>query len=149
MKTIFNEEHYREMTYRIQSIKPDSVRQWGSMTAAQMFAHCTVSVLVPAGKEPVKIMFLAKIAGGLFKKIILAKNDFRKNAPTAPNYKIDDSRDFNKERDRLLAVLEDFQKTGASVCSKYQHPLAGKMTADEWGRLVYKHIDHHLQQFSA
>jgi hypothetical protein len=27
------------------------------------------------------------------------------------------------------------------------HPMFGKMTADQWGRSMWKHLDHHLRQF--
>ncbi len=27
------------------------------------------------------------------------------------------------------------------------HPLFGKLTPEQWGKSIYKHLDHHLQQF--
>ena len=29
------------------------------------------------------------------------------------------------------------------------HGLFGRLDGDQWGSLVYKHLDHHLQQFGA
>ena len=29
------------------------------------------------------------------------------------------------------------------------HAFFGKLTGEEWGRLMHKHIDHHLRQFGA
>ncbi|WP_424351099.1 DUF1569 domain-containing protein [Lutimonas sp.] len=27
------------------------------------------------------------------------------------------------------------------------HPFFGELNREEWARLVYKHLDHHLKQF--
>ena len=27
------------------------------------------------------------------------------------------------------------------------HPMFGKFTMEQWGKMEYKHLDHHLRQF--
>jgi Protein of unknown function (DUF1569) len=34
-------------------------------------------------------------------------------------------------------------------CTTHPHSFFGRMTADEWAILMYKHLDHHLRQFGA
>ena len=55
--------------------------------------------------------------------------------------------DFAAERKRLSAVVERFATAGPSACTTHPHTFFGHLTADEWARLMYKHIDHHLKQF--
>ncbi|MCB0510451.1 MAG: DUF1569 domain-containing protein [Bacteroidetes bacterium] len=45
----------------------------------------------------------------------------------------------------LLAYLEKVQQAD----QLHAHPFFGNLSKADWQRLIYKHIDHHLQQFSA
>jgi hypothetical protein len=38
---------------------------------------------------------------------------------------------------------------GRSAADWGPHPMFGKMTAAEWGKLLHIHIDYHLKQFAA
>jgi len=44
-------------------------------------------------------------------------------------------------------LVDRFASAGKAGCTTHPHTFFGRMTADEWGILMYKHIDHHLQQF--
>ena len=33
------------------------------------------------------------------------------------------------------------------VVTQDPHPFFGRMTGEEWDRLLWKHLDHHLRQF--
>ena len=44
-------------------------------------------------------------------------------------------------------MIEQFFNTDKSELVSRPHPFFGKMTAEEWGMLGYKHLDHHLKQF--
>lgn len=55
--------------------------------------------------------------------------------------------DFSGDKATLLKIIDRFlsqAETGSMV-----HPLFGPMSAAEWGRWGYRHIDHHLRQFGA
>ena len=41
------------------------------------------------------------------------------------------------------------QITVYDAAGKATHSFFGKLSGAEWGELMYKHIDHHLQQFGA
>lgn len=43
MKNIFTPEVTKEIKERINNLTPQSERQWGKMTVAQMMAHCSVT----------------------------------------------------------------------------------------------------------
>jgi hypothetical protein len=36
---------------------------------------------------------------------------------------------------------------GPAKAAEQTHAFFGKLSGREWGELMYKHIDHHLQQF--
>ena len=73
---------------------------------------------------------------------------FPKGAPTAPELLAGQPGDFEADRARLRALLEQFG-TGPEEGPGPAHPLFGPLSRKEWGVLVYKHTDHHLRQFSA
>ena len=149
MKSLFDAAVANQVKTRLENLEPQSQRHWGKMTAAQMLAHCSVSMqwalgeVVPdRGALPVRLM------GRLVKPMVLRNEDpLRKNSPTAKSLIISDERDLNRERTRLSGLIDQFAAGGAAVCTKHPHSFFGKMTPEEWARLMYKHLDHHLRQF--
>jgi hypothetical protein len=52
--------------------------------------------------------------------------------------------------DRELASLERYIDTVAGAADRRdwpEHPAFGKLSRGAWGRLGYRHVDHHLRQF--
>ena len=72
---------------------------------------------------------------------------WKQNLPTAPDFVIKDQRDFSTEKLRLLNMMEEFHEAGPEGIGRYPHPMFGNFTKDQWGKAMYKHVDHHLQQF--
>ena len=60
-----------------------------------------------------------------------------------------DDRDLAREKDRLTAIIDRFAAGGPAVCTPQPHAFFGKLTPQEWAILMYKHLDHHLRQFSS
>lgn len=150
MKSILSLAEYKEIRSRIENLKLDSERQWGKMDIAQMIAHCNVPIEQGTGKAPFKdeSNFLSKT---LIRWVVLnkiKKGNFGKNLPTTKNFTITDERDFNKEKQRLLENIEDFYTKGNQGVLN-RHPAFGVFTNEQWGSLMYVHLDHHLKQFSA
>ena len=54
---------------------------------------------------------------------------------------------FDKEKERLLKALDLFHSMDKEIAQSLKHPLFGKMTLEEKGWAMYKHLDHHLEQF--
>jgi hypothetical protein len=44
--------------------------------------------------------------------------------------------------------VRTFQQRGPTALAP-EHPFFGPLTATEWDRLQWKHLDHHLRQFGA
>jgi len=56
-------------------------------------------------------------------------------------------------RDGKISTRRTYQIASPSVAQaaprKKRIAFFGKLTGEEWGELMYKHIDHHLRQFDA
>ncbi|MBC7523286.1 MAG: DUF1569 domain-containing protein [Flavobacterium sp.] len=73
--------------------------------------------------------------------------NFKKNLPTAKEFKITFELDFEKEKANLKAKIYELGQKGEDVIKVKTHPFFGKMSPSEWGVLFYKHLDHHFKQF--
>lgn len=147
MKTFFDTTDREELLQRLQKLNPQSKPVWGKMNTAQMLAHCTVGMQAPLGEIVVKKTF-ASLIGWMFKKSLLGDKPFPKNSPTAAEFLVANERDYEAETKRFLDTFHKLAR-GSAVIVCHQHAFFGKVTDEEWGRLMYKHIDHHLQQFGA
>ena len=150
MKNLFNRDDAQEIRQRIDALRADSPRQWGKMAPAQMAAHCAAALEMAVGDTKPPRMFIGRILGPIAKRATIYKEKpLPRNTPTSPTLLISDSREFEKERARLRYVFERFVTGGASGVTNHPHDFFGRLTPDEWSVLMYKHLDHHLRQFSA
>ena len=51
MKNLFDATVANQIKARLGKLEPQSERRWGKMTAAQMLAHCSVSMQWAVGEE--------------------------------------------------------------------------------------------------
>ena len=149
MNSIFAPETITAIKTRINKLTPDSQRQWGTMDVAQMMAHCSVAIGSALSDEPGKMVLMGRIFGKLAKNSIVSPKPFKQSLPTAKNFVISDSRNFEKEKAQLLTALDQLVAKGATGVEGKVHPFFGKMDAGEWSNLMNKHLDHHLKQFGA
>jgi hypothetical protein len=148
MKNLFDPDAVTEIKRRLGSLESRSGRLWGTMNPAQMLAHCTASMETALGDQTPRRMFIGRLVGGFVKRLALADDKpFRQNSPTAPEFVVADERDFQTERQRLGDIIDRFVAAGPAGCTTEPHTFFGPMTPEEWGVLMYKHLDHHLRQF--
>ena len=147
MRHLFDPVDADEMKTRILQISPGAVKQWGKMEVAQMLAHCGNGLEMAIGIIKPKRIFIGRLIGGLLKSKYTDEKPFDKGSPTSVELRITDSRDFNGEKERLLALLKRFSEEKKSTT--HPHPFFGDLRPDEWSRGMYKHLDHHLRQFGA
>ena len=148
-KNLFDPAVVNEVKARLGELGPRSERGWGKMSAAQMLAHCSVSMQWAVGEVvPDKGPLPARVLGRLIKPLALRNDEpMRKNSPTAKSLLVTGERDLGTERERLSGLIERFAAGGAAGCTRNPHSFFGKMTPEEWAILMYKHLDHHLRQF--
>ena len=147
MKTLFDANDRQALLARIARLQAETAPLWGKMNAAQAVRHCGLALSMATGDAPSTQSFLGKIITPFIRKSVLGEKPFSRNSPTDPKLKVADDRDLASERDRLAELIARFVERGPAEAGKATHSFFGKLSGDEWGCLMYKHIDHHLQQF--
>ena len=149
MKNLFDSTIVTQVKTRLALLEPQSERQWGTMSAAQMVAHCSVSMQWAVGEVvPEKAALPGRILGRVVKPMVFRNDDpMRRNSPTVKSLLVTDARDLDKERTALLSLIDRFAAGGPAGCTRSPHSFFGTMTPEEWAILMYKHLDHHLRQF--
>ncbi|HEY3296064.1 MAG TPA: DUF1569 domain-containing protein [bacterium] len=147
MKTIFNDSDFAALEKRVQTLGPVAPRQWGKMDVGQMLAHVNRAIDLSMGNisAPSESTWLLRV---LIKRWAVGSLPIMKSSPTSDTMRMTDPKDFQIEKQKLLENLRAAKARGlAGTWSP--HVAFGPLTADEWGRLHHKHLDHHLRQFAA
>lgn len=137
-----------EFRQRLQDIKADSKRAWGSMDVAQMLHHISLSIGGALGYFKLfnESYWLSRT---LFKWILV---DFFPSQPKGLriplNFIIAPGQifDFDQEKQLLQDILEKALLTPTEEWGP--HPLFGKLNRRQWGKLIQIHLDFHLKQFN-
>lgn len=144
MKSLLEKEGYEDIKKRLDALTEASARQWGKMTQGQMLHHCQFPLAIAIENKESKPQF--NILARLFKKSMYNDKPWRKNLPTAPQLKITDDRDFQKEKQKLDSLIDQFYELRNREHWN-PHPMFGTFTKEQWGMMEYKHLDHHFRQF--
>jgi len=148
MKNMFEAVCVEEIKGRLEQLKPDSKRLWGTMNAAQAVAHCSAGIEMATGDICPPRALIGRLLGPMIKTKALANDEpMRKNSPTAKELIVPGERDLETERKRLAGLIDHFYATGPQACTAHPHAFFGPLLPDEWAILMYKHLDHHLRQF--
>jgi hypothetical protein len=142
MNNLYDGHVKAEVMVRINSLRRDSERQWGTMDVAQMLAHCAAQLQFALGENTSKLQYNAPIRW-MIRQTIGFRIPWPKNLPTAPEMTITDPRDLDIEKAKLIDTINRFYEMHVW----HPHPIFGEMTKMEWGLIAYKHLDHHLRQF--
>jgi len=145
--SLYDREARAVMVRRIQALNEHSSRQWGKMTPAPLLAHCRVGLEVALGETRPKRALLGLFMGWFAKRVALGNKPLPKNLPTGPEFLIRTPRAFEVEQRALLDALERFGARPAHI-GQHPHPFFGTLTAHEHDRLQWRHLDHHLSQFT-
>ena len=145
--SIFDAADRARLLERLAALRPEGQRLWGKMDPAQMLAHCAVAIELPLGNPARRQLLIGKLFSPLVRRKYLGDAPFPKSSPTDPAFLVADPRNFESERARLVSVLARFVERGPEAASGTVHTFFGRMSGAEWGRLIYKHLDHHLRQF--
>jgi hypothetical protein len=149
MQTLFNLADVESILARIEALKPDSPRRWGKMNPAQALAHLAIAMDGACDTAAQKQFLIGRLLAPFILGTALGEKPFSKGSPTDPTYVVPDARDFAKEKARLLEGIDRFVRRGSAQPSYPVHPFFGRLSGEQWGRLTWKHLDHHLRQFGA
>lgn len=150
LPNIFTKEVAEQVINRINQLQNNSQPLWGKMNVAQMLAHCCVTYeMIYTNKHPKPNFLIGFMLKKFAKKYVVSDKPFSKNSKTAPAFIINDEREFENEKNRLVDYIRQTQVLGEyAFDGKLSHSF-GELNANEWNNMFYKHLDHHLNQFGA
>jgi hypothetical protein len=146
MNTIFDKPTRDELIKRINTFDKNSTAQWGKMNIYQMLKHCTIWEEMLLGKRQYRQSFIGRLFGKMALKDILKDKPLKPNLPTVPSFKIRGNGDVDAAKAEWIGLIGEH---ALRKNSGFVHPFFGKLTAEQAGRMAYKHIDHHLRQFNS
>lgn len=147
MKSLFDENAFAEINSRLENLTPETQRQWGKMDVAQMLKHTTFPLEIVLGKKQVKKPnFVLRLILSSFKKSMYNDKPWKQGLQTGKELVVSSPQDFQKEKESLKKLVNEFYEKGASY-NWADHPMFGKFTSEQWGKMQYKHLDHHFRQF--
>ncbi len=148
MENIFKADTTQKLISRINGLTPDSKAKWGLMTVSQMLAHCSVTYELVYDNKHAKPNFFLKLFLKIFvKNAVTSEKAYKESLQTAPYFMVVDDRDFEKEKNRLVAFLNKTCEHGESFFNGKESHSFGALNSTEWNNMFYKHLDHHLKQF--
>lgn len=149
MKSMFVTHDHSEIVSRINHLTADSKPTWGVMTVGQMLRHCQFPIKTALKKDPPKEKpnFFTQLVFKFFKKSMYDDKPWKQNLPTPKVFRVTDERNFETEKNELLTLVNALYDDRKRI-ERPHHPSFGHFTYDQWGQMQYKHLDHHLRQFS-
>ena len=148
LPNIYEQETTNTILGRLEKLTPQTAPQWGKMNASQMLAHLNVAYDMDNGKIETKTPALVKFMLKLFlKPSLVNEKPYKSNSRTAPAFIISSERDFEIEKQKLIANTKETHAKGRAFYEGRESSSVGKLTAIEWNNMYYKHLDHHFTQF--
>lgn len=147
MPSLFQQQDLQEIINRIQKLRTDSKAEWGKMDVNKMLRHCQAPLMVALGELKLKQGLIGLLFGKMAKKSLLKPEPFKRDLPTASEFKVGDiTLEFENEKLNLISFVKRFGEAGPQK-DRGKHPFFGAMNENEWDQLQWKHLDHHLRQF--
>jgi len=131
---------------RVESLKPDSTRQWGKMSVSQMLWHVNEAMEGALGRVEVPPERVIPLPLALTKFIVI-NMPWPKGARTLKRWMPGNDRyDFATERGRCVQLIQEIAAKPLEDAWP-DSPSLGRMSGRDVSRLHAKHLNHHLTQF--
>lgn len=152
MKTLSRPSDKAETLARLRSLRPDSARRWGRMSAHEMLCHMADWSRMVLGLKPVAVSsgplqrtalkwYVLYVPLRWPHGILTSVELDQEQGGTRPG-------DFAADLAQVESLLESVTAPNRSL-DRPPHPVFGPLSDAEWLRLAYLHTDHHLRQFGA
>jgi hypothetical protein len=150
MKTLARQRDKAEILGRLRTIRPESARRWGRMSAHQMVCHLADSFRMALGKP-------MEETGGLYQRTVVKWIALYSPLPWPPGLVTSPEIDQEGAGTRPVGFAEDVAQieellervTAPTRALAQRHPVFGSMSDAAWLRWGYLHTSHHLRQFGA
>lgn len=117
------------------------------MSPDQMLWHCAEAMEVALGKKPYgEMMKVPPLPKAALRFLLLRLPWPKGKLDTAPQFVAHDNYNFDAERARVLALIDEIAAREPGSLAQ-PHPVLGEQTMAYQARLQAKHLNHHLTQF--
>jgi hypothetical protein len=147
MQSLFDSTAQQDIFNRLDKLSETTQPNWGKMSVGQMLKHCQMPLNIANGTYQMKEKagFLKKLMFSMMKPLLYNDKPWKQNLPTPKEFMVTTPQDFSKEKETLTNIINEF--TSKKNANFPPHPFFGKFTNEQWGKMQYKHLDHHLKQF--
>ncbi|HEY3296645.1 MAG TPA: DinB family protein [bacterium] len=145
MNSLFDDTVRAQIRERLEKLTPQHKAQWGKFVPATMLTHLIDTFEVAFAERPVTVKkgFLNSALGRWM--VIDSPMPWPKGSPTAPEYLESKPGEFVRDKQRVLAYVDRFAKGRGQQWGR--SPGFGDLTPEQWSRLNFRHLNHHLIQF--
>ena len=148
MPSLFEPNDVRSIHQRVDRLASNSARQWGKMTAPEMLCHITDGLRIPLGEIPASSKGWNPFRLKPLRWLLVFVLPWPKGkVPTTPDFQQAKPTSWDSDRAAFHAALDRFAARGEQGERFRAHPTFGNLANEEWARLAYRHVDHHLTQF--
>jgi hypothetical protein len=148
-ETINSEQDYSKILLRIKGLTENNTAIWGKMNLSQMIEHCSIQLKLALGDLPeqkLESSFLYKTLLGRWLSLYIVPWPKGFETPSIMNMETNNLPVpvFEEGRKNLIELLKRISKEEQLAI----HPFYGKINKNDWGRLIWVHLNHHLKQFN-
>jgi len=143
--TVFDAAAREGLIQRLRVLTPKATARWGRMSPQAMVSHLIESCRMALGEVPAEAR-----SGPLrhfpIKWLVIHLLPWPKGAPTAPELLQRAPTDWEHD---ILALVDMIRRVAQKLPGEEwaDHPAFGQMSGNDWGVLIYRHVDHHFTQF--
>jgi hypothetical protein len=150
MKTLLNVRDRSEVLKRLDGVRSDAQRRWGTMSAHQMICHLSDALRAALGEKyvsPANNLFMRAILKPLALWVPVSwPHGFKTRPEMDQQLGGTQPATFAADVGELRALLERFCTEEGEFAP---HAMFGQLSRAERMRHAYLHFDHHLRQFGA
>ncbi|HOX25605.1 MAG TPA: DUF1569 domain-containing protein [Candidatus Krumholzibacteria bacterium] len=146
IRSVLDDTEREDLRDRLRRLRPDAGAAWGTLDAPRMLCHVADQMRVALGDAPSRPVHTF-VTRTLVKSLVVNTplKPPRAKIRTAPEMLTSKPTSWDAD---LAACLELVERVGRGLANAV-HPTFGPLSPAEWGRLCWKHLDHHLRQFRA
>jgi hypothetical protein len=150
MKSLLNPVDKSEMLKRIAEVTPKDPPLWGKMNVHEMLVHAADQVRLSFGEK--RSPYRGTMMTSTFVKFLILLG------MPIPKGKIETTDElkqgvggtkltaFELDKGILADMVTNFETRHGNEEFR-KHPVFGDLDKQQWGRLAYLHLNHHLKQF--
>ena len=144
--SLWQGERRQELLARLSRLAADTRPLWGRMNAVQMLTHVNDQFRMALGDLPT-IPERLPIRHPPLNSLVAYVLPWPQSSPTAPELlaRIDQST-WHVEVETFATMLQRFESLPRDAAWPV-HPAFGRLSHGAWGKLGYRHTDHHWRQF--